>query len=50
LDEARRKWQECRLPRQFTVEELTLVRNVSPSQWEDLVTHRLAPVSLLRTA
>lgn len=50
LGEARRRWQECRLPRQFVVEELTLVRNVSPSSWEDLVTHRLAPVSLLQTA
>lgn len=50
LDDARRRWQECRLPRQFLVEELTLVRNVSPTCWEDLATHRLAPVSLLRTA
>lgn len=50
LAAARQRWQECRLPRQFVVEELTLVRNVSPSCWEDLATHRLAPVSLLRTA
>ncbi len=50
LETARRRWQECRLPRQFTVEELTLVRNVSPSCWEDLSRHRLSPVSLLRTA
>lgn len=50
LDEARRRWQECRLPRQFLVEEMTLVRNVSGACWEDLATHRLVPVSLLRTA
>ena len=50
LAQARRRWQECRLPRQFTVSELTLVRNASPSCWEDLSTHALAPVSLLRTA
>ena len=47
---ARRRWQECRLPRQFTVAELTLVRNVNPFCWEDLSTHALAPVTLLRTA
>jgi|DewCreStandDraft_4_1066084.scaffolds.fasta_scaffold52776_2 2'-5' RNA ligase len=50
LAEARRRWQECRHPRQFVVGELTLVRNVSPSLWEDLATHQLGPVSLLRTA
>ncbi len=50
LAEARRRWQECRLPRQFLVEELTLARSVSPGCWEDLAAHRLAPVTLLRTA
>lgn len=50
LAEARRRWQECRQPRQFTVEELTLARNVSPGCWEDLASYRLAPVTLLRTA
>ncbi len=50
LSEARRRWQECHLPRQFLVEDVTLVRSVSPGVWEDLATHRLAPVSLLRTA
>lgn len=50
LAEARRRWQECRLPRQFVVEELTLVRSLSPGCWKDAATHRLAPVSLLRTA
>jgi 2'-5' RNA ligase len=50
LARARRRWQECRLPRQFTVSELTLVRNANPSCWEDLSHHRLAPLSLLRTA
>lgn len=50
LAEARRRWQDCRHPRQFPVAELTLVRNVSPSCWEDLASYRLAPLSLLRTA
>lgn len=50
LARARRRWQECRLPRQFTVSELTLVRNADPACWEDLSRHSLAPLSLLRTA
>lgn len=50
LGRARRRWQECRLPRQFTVSELTLVRNADPWRWEDLSRHQLAPLSLLRTA
>jgi 2'-5' RNA ligase len=50
LEQARRKWRDCVLPRHFLVEEFTLVRNISPGCWEDLATCRLAPVSLLRTA
>ncbi|MCS7043529.1 MAG: 2'-5' RNA ligase family protein [Bryobacteraceae bacterium] len=50
LARARRRWQECGLPRQFTVSELTLVRNADPGCWEDLSRHSLAPLSLLRTA
>jgi 2'-5' RNA ligase len=50
LDRARRQWQECPLPRKFTVNELTLVRNTDAARWEDLSTHALAPLTLLRTA
>lgn len=50
LAAARRKWQECPYSRQFAVEDLVLARNVAPDRWEDLSRHRLAPVSLLRTA
>lgn len=50
LAAARRRWQECSLPRQFVVEDLVLVRSVTPDCWEDLSRRPLAPVSLLRTA
>ncbi len=50
LAQARRRWQECPWPRHFVVEELVLVRSVTPDCWQDLSRHPLAPVSLLRTA
>lgn len=50
LGRARRQWQECSLPRQFVVSELTLVRNADPGTWTDLSVHSLAPLTLLRTA
>lgn len=50
LAQARRRWQECPWPRHFVVEELVLVRSVTPDCWQDLSRHPLAPVSLVRTA
>lgn len=50
LQRARRRWRECPHSRTFTLQNLTLVRNLDPETWEDLSEHSLQPSILLRTA
>ncbi len=47
---AARKWRECPHGRTFSVQNLTLVRNVSPERWETVSEHVMPQATLLRTA
>lgn len=50
LDAATLRWRQSPHGRKFAVGHLTLVRNVSPEQWETVAECALEPATLLRIA